>query len=230
MLRRRAKPAADLHGLTDKAKEKRELWITRTARTVPQSKKSPQVFRNRFNLVRANLWRFAGTWPFQQEGKRHQARDNDGHHPERVYVGEQRGLLLDQSHHLVVRLLHGEYWTRARLRHFRRRAMQHFVELRIGCSRICDQGSLVNLALSREESGQHGNADAASQIADEVADAGDLVVLVGRNSYIAQDADGNKDERQPGHLVHTPQHDGTEINSQAEMRDVIERERGHAES
>ena len=110
----------------------------------------------------------------------------------------------NQSHDLVVGLLHGEHRARPRLRHACGRPVQHVVELGIGRGRVRDEVSLVDLALPREEGSQHGNADAASEIASEVADAGDLVALLGRNADVTQDADGNEDEGETRHLVHTP--------------------------
>ena len=61
---------------------------------------------------------------------------------------------------------------------------------------MSDQVRLMHLALAREEGGQHGDSDAAAEIADEVADTGHLVALVAGNCDIAEDAYWYEDERQ----------------------------------
>src|SRR3974377_628780 len=76
---------------------------------------------------------------------------------------------------------------------------------------------LVDLALAGEERCQHGNAHAATQVTDEVADAGDLVAHVAGDSDVAEDADGDEDECQARHLVAAPQDHGAEIEGQAEV-------------
>ena len=66
------------------------------------------------------------------------------------------------------------------MRHGGRSSIDHTAELRIrGCG-VGDQRGLVDLVLARQERRQQGNAHAATEVAREIAEAGDLVALVGR--------------------------------------------------
>src|SRR5271166_3327663 len=104
------------------------------------------------------------------------------------------------------------------------------IELWVGRSRMRDQVGLVDLALPSEERREHGNADAAAQVADEVRDAGDLVAHVARDAHVTEDADGDEYKRESGHLVHAPEDHGAEIDGEAKVGDVIEGHRSDAKA
>lgn len=58
----------------------------------------------------------------------------------------------------------------------------------------------MDLPLPDDEIAQQRNADCASEVAHEIADARDLIKLLSRYADIVQRADGDKDERDANHL------------------------------
>src|SRR3974390_2397142 len=180
--------------------------------------------------MRAGCGDFARPGLLEQEGHRDQAGYDHGRPPEGVDVGKQGGLLLDESHDLTIGLVHGGHRAGAGLGHVGGAAVHQLVELRIGGRSVGDEVGLVDLALAGQERRQHGNAHAATEVADEVANAGDLVAHVPGDSDVAEDADRDEDESQAGHLVTAPKDHGPEIDGEAEVGDVVERDRGHGEA
>ena len=151
-----------------------------------------------------------------------EAQDGNGHDGEGVFVAEHGSL----AEHLAVGHAHGELGG-------------------LLCGHACgaehggDAGDvvlvgeaagdgvggeldLVGLGGAGEEGGEHGGSGAATEVAGEVGEAGDLVGFGAGDANVVKGADGDEDEGESCDLEHAPEGDGSEAGVEREASEVVE--------
>ena len=135
-------------------------------------------------LMRGSRLLLAGPWPAHEKGKRCQTSNHGGHDPEAVFKAQRAGLLLNGLIGKGKRLFRRSDCVVALCDKELLQAGQKLGKVAVCMARVCSKHSQMGLVLTRQKSGEQRSAYTAANIAREIGEPGNLVILLARNADV----------------------------------------------
>src|SRR5258708_28855592 len=155
-----------------------------------------------------------------QESQRHADKRDDRQQSEAIQKSQHGGILCGQSGCQSISLLCGVGRTGSHAGEIPRGGINYLAEARIVRCDVLGQNAVMKLRAALQHGSDKRHAKTSSQIAEEVGNAGSLIVFVERYVGIGQLADRYKEKSQTHALHHTGQRVDAIVRVQIERSEI----------